>query len=445
MGIIRINQLPDGSGSLSIDDIVLIMDDPSGSKISKQISLSTFRNVILNQPASLQIKQGTNSELIANILLQGEPAYVTDTKKMYIGDGYTNGGLELKVQPIYPDTNGIPSGFLRIKSNTSSSTFSTTLRASTGYVGVQSPSGTVQIFGNGNSNSDISTSISLPTTNNGSYAKNSIKEFYYWSCTSGNASLSGHITKINNSTDCFEMNLEELYAIQSLDLGSNSNIRYINLKNSKSFNNLNGNVNPSLEWINIPYQSGTMSVNCNGHSNLKWVNFEGCSGLTTCYLTYNDNLERINFLNCTNMTFLGVDNSKLSTINLSTNTNLNWLQAGNTSISVLNLSNNKINNLSVDGCSLLHTVILSPSINSVNTFNFDNCNSLNTINFNNSYINASFKNCGFSSSKLNYIYTNLPTLPAGSKTIFVFGNPGITNHDPSIATSKGYVVDTTTT
>lgn len=40
MPIKRINEFPEGSGSLSNDDIFLFMDDPSGDKVTKKISLS---------------------------------------------------------------------------------------------------------------------------------------------------------------------------------------------------------------------------------------------------------------------------------------------------------------------------------------------------------------------------------------------------------------------
>lgn len=46
MGITRLNQLPEGSGSLSNDDIFLFMDDPSGSGITKKISLSQISSTI---------------------------------------------------------------------------------------------------------------------------------------------------------------------------------------------------------------------------------------------------------------------------------------------------------------------------------------------------------------------------------------------------------------
>lgn len=46
MPIKRINEFPEGSGSLSSDDIFLFMDDPSGDKVTKKISLSQLSAVI---------------------------------------------------------------------------------------------------------------------------------------------------------------------------------------------------------------------------------------------------------------------------------------------------------------------------------------------------------------------------------------------------------------
>lgn len=46
MPIKRINQFPSGSGSLSGDDLFLVMDDPSGSGITKSVSLNDVVGVI---------------------------------------------------------------------------------------------------------------------------------------------------------------------------------------------------------------------------------------------------------------------------------------------------------------------------------------------------------------------------------------------------------------
>lgn len=46
MALQRFNQFPEGSGSLSNDDIFLFMDDPSNGGITKKISLSQISNAI---------------------------------------------------------------------------------------------------------------------------------------------------------------------------------------------------------------------------------------------------------------------------------------------------------------------------------------------------------------------------------------------------------------
>jgi len=46
MSIKRINQFPEGSGTLSNDDIFLVMDNPSGSGQTKRVSLSTLSSVL---------------------------------------------------------------------------------------------------------------------------------------------------------------------------------------------------------------------------------------------------------------------------------------------------------------------------------------------------------------------------------------------------------------
>lgn len=46
MPIIRINELPEGSGNLTNDDIFIFMDDPSDSGVTKKISLSEIAGAI---------------------------------------------------------------------------------------------------------------------------------------------------------------------------------------------------------------------------------------------------------------------------------------------------------------------------------------------------------------------------------------------------------------
>lgn len=46
MPVHRINEFPEGSGSLTGDDLFLFMDDPSGSGITKKISLNQISSAI---------------------------------------------------------------------------------------------------------------------------------------------------------------------------------------------------------------------------------------------------------------------------------------------------------------------------------------------------------------------------------------------------------------
>jgi hypothetical protein len=91
MATIRINQLPSGT-ILTDDDIFLVMDDPSGVAITKRVSAGVLRSSILNQAAQLQLRQGTNVERGLITPASGEPIWVTDQKKLYVGDATTVGG-----------------------------------------------------------------------------------------------------------------------------------------------------------------------------------------------------------------------------------------------------------------------------------------------------------------------------------------------------------------
>lgn len=46
VNIIRINELPEGSGNLTNDDLFVFMDDPSGSGVTKKISLNQISAAI---------------------------------------------------------------------------------------------------------------------------------------------------------------------------------------------------------------------------------------------------------------------------------------------------------------------------------------------------------------------------------------------------------------
>jgi len=49
--------------------------------------------VDMTSPANLQVRRGTAAEVAAEVLLDGEPAWATDTKVLVVGDGQTQGGV----------------------------------------------------------------------------------------------------------------------------------------------------------------------------------------------------------------------------------------------------------------------------------------------------------------------------------------------------------------
>jgi hypothetical protein len=63
MSIKRINQLPDGSGNLSNDDLFIFMDNPSASGVTKKISLSQLISALGGGGAISNIVEDTSPEL----------------------------------------------------------------------------------------------------------------------------------------------------------------------------------------------------------------------------------------------------------------------------------------------------------------------------------------------------------------------------------------------
>ena len=73
MSIKRINEFPEGSGTLSSDDMFLIMDDPSGVSLTKAVSLSGIQTSmkIVQSDTSLV----SNSVKVTNIVSISQTNY----------------------------------------------------------------------------------------------------------------------------------------------------------------------------------------------------------------------------------------------------------------------------------------------------------------------------------------------------------------------------------
>jgi hypothetical protein len=125
MAIIRVNELPEGSGSLSNDDVFLFMDDPSGSGITKKISLSQIAAVVggggnpfdqnlnttnfptfsgINLPNSATLSQGTYDNGLggnSGISLNCVVGYELNWQAGRMKNTYNNGAT---TYPIYIDS-----------------------------------------------------------------------------------------------------------------------------------------------------------------------------------------------------------------------------------------------------------------------------------------------------------------------------------------------------
>ena len=74
------------------NDLLITIVDPTGSPTTEVIQGSVLRSSLLNQPAQLQFRQGTNAERLLITPASGEPIWTTDSQRFYIGDGTTVGG-----------------------------------------------------------------------------------------------------------------------------------------------------------------------------------------------------------------------------------------------------------------------------------------------------------------------------------------------------------------
>jgi|LakMenE01Jun11ns_1017448.scaffolds.fasta_scaffold9819606_2 hypothetical protein len=87
MTLKRFNQFPEGSGSLSNDDIFLFMDDPSGSALTKKVSVSVLQSGLIQSNTGLV----NNSIGITNIISISQSNYdalaTKDPNTLYIING----------------------------------------------------------------------------------------------------------------------------------------------------------------------------------------------------------------------------------------------------------------------------------------------------------------------------------------------------------------------
>jgi hypothetical protein len=109
MGTVRINQLPDGSGDLTSDDLLIFMDNPSGNSVTKKISFDNFKLTSTQLPdvieARLSLLNDTDIALSQIVLNSGEIAIPLDKNYLRVGDGISTGGKIIADGTSYIEKN----------------------------------------------------------------------------------------------------------------------------------------------------------------------------------------------------------------------------------------------------------------------------------------------------------------------------------------------------
>lgn len=98
MSIQRINEFPEGSGSLSSDDVFLFMDDPSGNKATKKISLSQ-----LSEAIGVIAVSGASADT-GDITFNGSTISTANTNQSIILN--PNGSGEVNINDFVFNSNG---------------------------------------------------------------------------------------------------------------------------------------------------------------------------------------------------------------------------------------------------------------------------------------------------------------------------------------------------
>jgi surface protein len=102
---------------------------------------------------------------------------------------------------------------------------------------------------------------------------------------------------------------------------------------------------------------------------------------------------------------------------------------------VTNMANMFLNCTSLQSVPLFDTAAVTSMANM-----FNSCVSLHTIKMTGVAVDLNIANNNLSAAALDLLYTNLADVTATPRTIVVTGNPGVSGHDPTIATAKGWTV-----
>jgi hypothetical protein len=465
MSIKRIKDFPDGSGSLSNDDIMLFMDSPSGSGVTKKISLSQLATVIgggggssfdqdlnttdtptfvgVNLSNGTTLAQGTfdnstggqsgislncyvgyelnwqgghlksttdGGSTAANIWCDSSLEFPgVGTSNMEVGaKGLTFPDGSIQVTSSDPMTKGPqqnPLGMARIVT-ISTSEFVAYVKSTTGYIGVRSWDGTFTLFGDG---SDITHYITLSIPLEGSWSGPSPKEIFIWSTDSSGLSQDGDLTWINVSNSNNKVTALDISGLNALTnlYCANNLLTSLNLSGLTALTRLECN-NNFLTALDISGLTALDTVFCYNNSIITRLNAKGATSLThlRCYNNSITSLE----LSGTALEILLTDSNALVELDVSELTTLEQLSCNNNSLTSLNVSG--LTSLGYLDCSnnslatlnvggLTVLGILNCSNNSITTLNVSGLTSLSNLNCSDNSITSINASGATSLSSLN--------------------------------------------
>jgi Leucine-rich repeat (LRR) protein len=267
-------------------------------------------------------------------------------------------------------------------------------------------------------------------------------------------------------------------------------ISFATLVSTKSESSVGGNARSTTGYIKVEWWDNTSNVYGDGgaNSSISWAKAAGAgekilriypsdvsgnlAGSLTLLFCSDISLTSLDVSGLTSLTQLYCNSNSLTSLNVSGCTALTNLQcygnaltsldvSGLTSLTGLDCFVNSLTSLDVSGCTALQYIRCSH--NSLTSLDVSGCTALTSLNCNNNDLvtlraagvsfgfwkNKKKQNAGESCNAtdnqldavaLNQFYTDLaPGIP-GASFLNVENNPGSATHDPTIATSKGYVV-----
>jgi hypothetical protein len=257
-----------------------------------------------------------------------------------------------------------------------------------------------------------------------------------------------------STLECYSNRLTSLdvsgcTSLASLHCGGNS-LTSLDLTGLTSLSTLRCD-NNSLTSLDVSGLTSLSSLNCGGNS-LTSLDLTGLTSLSTLACGGDSSLTSLDVSGCTSLASLSCyNNSNLTQLVIPDLHTLYYIDTHESGITSLDLSNSSGQPLIFlelyDGA--LETLDISNACNPSATLlrcQNNNLTSIRAVGLRAVYMPwwyyaaADLSNNQLSAEALDQFYTDLAVDATGTGIIDVSGNPGVTGHDPSIATAKGYTV-----